>query len=334
MRKKEEITVIDQLRKNMEDALRLINRYDNIFICSHIQPDGDSLGSILALAMAIKKLKEKANVNIIRVDDIPSDFLFLPGIDMIKEQDINEEVDLFIALDSSDTKRLGIGAEFLLKAKSVICIDHHITNENFGDINIVLSSSGSTCEIVYKFIKYMDVEIDKDMASCLYTGINTDTGRFMYSNTTYETHTIVAELIETGIDINSINMNIYQNIPIERVKLFLETLSNLELYADDKVGVVVVSQEMLYKTNASMEDSEGIVSYVRDINTIEVACLLKEMSENEIKVSLRSKRFVDVAKISTKFGGGGHVRAAGCTIYGNLETAKKMVLEEILKDFR
>lgn len=334
MKEKEEMITINQFERNMDDALKLINRSDNIFICSHIQPDGDSIGSVLALAMAIRKLKGNANVNVIKVDNIPSYFQFLPEVDMIKEQEINQDVELFISLDSSDTERLGIGKDFLTKAKSVINIDHHVTNENFGDVNIVLPTSGSTCEIVYKFIEYMNIGIDKSIASCLYTGINTDTGRFMYSNTTYETHLIIAELIKTGIDINDINMNIYQNMTLERTKLFLEALNRLELYADNRVGIAVVSQEMLNKTNASMEDSEGIVSFVRDINTIEVACLLKEFSENEIKVSLRSKRFVDVAEISTKFGGGGHIRAAGCTIYKSLEVAKKMILDEILTNFR
>lgn len=320
----------NQIIRSIKDAIELINKYNNIFICSHIQPDGDSLGSALALAMAIKKLKKEVNVNIIKVDNIPSDFYFLPNIDMIKEQDMDQEVELFISLDSSDRERLGIGAEFLSKAKLVINIDHHVTNENFGDINIVLPSSGSTCEIVYKFIRHMDIVIDKDIATCLYTGINTDTGRFMYSNTTYETHMIIAELIKTGIDINDININIYQNRTIERTKLFLEALNQLELYAEGKVGIVVVTQDMLDKTDASMEDSEGIVSFVRDINTIEVACLLKEISENEVKVSLRSKKYVDVAKISTKFSGGGHIRAAGCTINKEIEVAKEMILKEIL----
>lgn len=323
-----------ELKKATESALELINRYNNIYICSHIQPDGDSLGSILALAMAIKKLKKKGNINVVKVDNIPSYFNFLPNIDIIEEKDVNQEVELFIALDSSDKERLGIGAEFLSKAKAVINIDHHVTNEFFGDINIVLPSSGSTCEIVYKIIKYMDIEIDRDIATCLYTGINTDTGRFMYSNTTYETHMIVADLIKTGIDINDININIYQNVSIERTRLLLEALNQLELHDNGKVGVVVVTQEMLEKTKASMEDTEGIISFVMGINTIEAACLLKEVSYKEVKISLRSKKYVDVSKISAKFGGGGHIRAAGCTINDDLKTAKEMVLKEILANIR
>lgn len=317
----------------MDKALELINKHNNIFICSHVQPDGDNIGSTLALAMAIKKLKGR-NANVIKVDEVPTDFHFLPNVDMFKEQDISQNVDLLISLDSSDLNRLGVGRELLLKANKVINIDHHITNENFGDINIVYDKAGSTAEIIYKFIKNMDIDIDKDIATCLYTGISTDTGRFMYSNTTYETHLIVAELIKAGIDINNINVNIYQNRSIERTKLFLDALNNLELVLEGRVGLVSITQEMLKQNDAIMEDSEGVVSFIRDINTVEVACLLKEISRDEVKVSLRSKNHVDVSQICIKFGGGGHVKAAGCTINENIDKAKQMVLNEILESFR
>ncbi|NLW22327.1 MAG: bifunctional oligoribonuclease/PAP phosphatase NrnA [Tissierellia bacterium] len=318
----------------MEEAIQLINRNKNIFISSHVQPDGDSVGSILALAMAVKALDRNKNVRIVKVDDIPSDLLFLPNIEMIKEQDLNQPVDLFISLDSSDMDRLGIGKEFALKAKKIINIDHHVTNDNFGDINIISSSSGATGEIVFDLIKKMGVEIDKEIATCLYTAISMDTGSFMYSNTTYKTHLIAAELLKTGIDINDININIYQSRSIERTNLFIDSLNKLETFLDNKIGIVTVTQEMLKVHNAKMEDTEGIISFVRGIKPIEVACLLKEVDEKEVKVSLRSKKEVDVSKISSKFNGGGHIRAAGCTIYENIAVAKEMILKEILSNFR
>lgn len=313
------------------EALELIKKSDNIFICSHVQPDGDNIGSTLALAMAIKKINDK--VKVIKVDDIPTDFRFLPNVNMFDEHDLNQPVDLFISLDSSDVERLGIGKEFLLKANKVINIDHHITNDNFGDINIVSPSSSSTAEIVYNIIKNMSIDIDKDIATCLYTGISTDTGRFMYSNTTYETHLIVAELMKMGIDVDYINVNIYESRSIERTKLFIEALNNLELYLDGKIGLAYVTREMIKNNNAKMEDTEGIISFIRDIDSIEVACLLKEIDDKEIKVSLRSKREIDVSKIAIKFHGGGHTKAAGCTIYENIDDAKDIILNEILESF-
>ena len=322
----------NQLDDLMERAVELINKYDNIYICSHVQPDGDNIGSTLALYMAINKKKD--NVKVIKADEIPSDYLFLPNIQVFKEYSVDEPVDLFISLDSSDIERLGPGRELLKKAKKIINIDHHVTNNGFGDVNIVLPSAGATGEIVYKFIKHMDVEIDKDIATCLYTAISTDTGRFMYSNTTYETHLIASDLLKIGIDINSINIQLYQNRSIERTKLFLDALNNMEFHLDSRIGIAVVTQDMLSRNKAKLEDSEGVVSFIRDTATIEVACLLKEMSEKEVKVSLRSKQLVDVSRIALKFGGGGHIRAAGCTIFDTIDNAKKAILEEILKNFR
>lgn len=321
-----------QLEILIDEGIQMIKRYNNIFIGSHVQPDGDNLGSTLALAMAIKKLKK--DVKIVKADDIPSDYKFLPNIDMFKEQNLDQSIDLFIALDSSDLNRLGVGEKFISKADKVINIDHHVTNENFGDLNIVSSTSGSTAEIIYKFIKQMRVNIDKDIATCLYTGISTDTGRFMYSNTTYETHLTLAELLKTGIDSNYININLYQNRSIERTNLFLNSLNSLEVFLKGKIGLVIVTQEMLESNRAKMEDTEGIISFVRGIDSIEVACLLKEIDKKEIKISLRSKKEIDVARIATKFDGGGHLRAAGCTIYKDINTVRDMILNEILTNFR
>lgn len=322
----------NSLETLMEEVIKLIQESNNIYIASHVQPDGDNIGSILALGMAIKKLKGK--VNILKVDDIPLDYHFLPNLELIKEHDADQPIDLFIALDSSDIDRLGLGKQFALRANKIINIDHHVTNDNFGHINIVSTSSGATGEIIYKIIKKMGVEIDKDIATCLYTAISTDTGSFMYSSTSHITHLIVADLLKVGIDNNYINVNLYQSRSIERTRLFINSLNKLECFLDGKIGIIAVTQEMLRDNNTKLEDTEGIVSFIRDIDSIEVACLLKEIDNNEIKVSLRSKKEIDVSKICNKFNGGGHVRAAGCTIYGKIDDAKQLILEEIKIAFR
>lgn len=332
MRIKEKIGMNDSIGILMVEAIRWIKRYDNIYLVSHVQPDGDNIGSTLALAKAIEKFK--GSVKVIKVDDIPSDYQFLPGIEIFKNYDIDEPIDLLISLDSSDLNRLGLGKEFAVKAKRIINIDHHITNDNFGDINIVSPSSAATGEIVYEFIKKMAVDIDKDIATCLYAAISTDTGSFIYSNTTYKTHLIVAELLKIGIDAETININLYQNRSMARTKLFIDSMNSLEIYLEGKVGVIIVTQEMLKVNEAKMEDTEGLISFVRGIDSIEVACLLKEIDKKEVKVSLRSKKQIDVAKICNKFNGGGHIRAAGCTIFETLPVAKDIILEEILMNFR
>lgn len=323
----------NSLKSSIEEAIKLIEKSEhNIYICSHIQPDGDNIGSTLALGMAIKKMSK--NVKLLKVDDIPSDYKFLPNVDLIKKYEMEENIDLFIALDSSDMERLGVGKEFAKNANNIINIDHHITNTKFGDINIVSSSSAATGELVYEFIKQMGVDIDKNIATCLYTAISTDTGSFIYSNTTYMTHLIIAELLKTGIDINNININLYQKRSMERTRLFINVLNDMEIYLDGKIGIVTVTQDILKSNNAKMEDTEGIISFVRGIDSVEVACLLKEVDKNEIKVSLRSKEKIDVSKISNKFNGGGHIRAAGCTLFTEIGAAKKLILKEIEMAFR
>ena len=167
----------NMLNKQMNLAKEKILKSENIYIASHVQPDGDNLGSILALALALKKINRK--VFMVETDPIPSDFKFLPGIEDIKKVDNYSDVDLFITVDSSDIDRLGHNKILIDKANFVINIDHHISNTNYGDINVVDSKSGSTAELIFKMIKVLDIEIDGDMGTCIYTGISTDTGSFM-----------------------------------------------------------------------------------------------------------------------------------------------------------
>ncbi|NLJ79185.1 MAG: bifunctional oligoribonuclease/PAP phosphatase NrnA [Tissierellia bacterium] len=321
---------MDNIDDLMADAIQLIGKSDNILIASHVQPDGDSIGSALALAIALTKIKD--GIRVLKVDDIPADYKFLPGIELIGEWQ-NGELDLFIALDCADIDRLGPGKALALRARHLINIDHHITNDNFGDINII-AESAATGELVYDLIKRMEIGFDTDIATCLYTAISTDTGRFMYSNTSHKTHLIASELLKMGIDINSINTNLYQNRSIERTNLFLDSLSGLEMFADGEVAVTAITQDMLDINNAKLEDTEGIISFIRGIDTVEVACLLKEIARGETKVSMRSKMRIDVSRICNKFGGGGHLRAAGCTIYDDIDHAKKLILDEIKTIFR
>ena len=332
MKKKGENRMKGSLKKSISKAIDIIKESKKIYIGSHVQPDGDNIGSLLALGKALNKINK--DVKILKVDHIPSDYEFLPGIELIKEYEIERELDLFVALDCSDMERLGMGKQFAENANCIINIDHHITNTNFGDINIISPSSAATGELVYELINEMKVEIDKDIATCLYTAISTDTGSFIYSNTTYKTHLIVAKLLQTGIDANNININLYQRKSLERTKLLIDTLKDMEMYLDGKVGIVTVTRELLVSNNAKLEDTEGIISFVRDIDSIEVACLLKEIDKNEIKISMRSKENVDVSKICSKLNGGGHKRAAGCTLYNGIDNAKKTILEEIKMAFR
>ncbi|MBU5254799.1 bifunctional oligoribonuclease/PAP phosphatase NrnA [Tissierella praeacuta] len=322
---------MNNIESSFDIAIEKIKESERIYIVSHVQPDGDNIGSILALWMAIKKIKDK--VFILKTDDIPSDFLFLPNVNEIKEFNDKGKIDMFIALDTSDENRLGKNKELLNKAKTIINIDHHISNTNFGHINIVDSNAAATGELVYNLIKKMNIPMDKDIASCIYTAISSDTGSFMYDNTSAQTHRIIAELIDIGIDKSNININLYQNKSLERTMLFIKSLETLRLYFNNNVALIKVTQDMLNKANAKMEDTEGIVSFIREIAPVEVGIILKEFKENEIKVSMRSKRFIDVSAICASFNGGGHIRAAGCIINSPMDIAEKLILDELKKVF-
>lgn len=199
----------------------------------------------------------------------------------------------------------------------------------FGDLNIVDPKSAATGELIYKLIKKMGISLDIDIGSNLYTAISTDTGKFSYESVTSRTHRIIAELIDIGVDFNTINLNLYENMSIEKTKLFIQSLSTLKFYEGNSIVTLKITKEMLKHAGAKMEDAEGIISFIRKIESVEVACVLKEIEMNNIKISLRSKRDVDVALIAQSFDGGGHIRAAGCSINSNIEEAEKEIVGKI-----
>ncbi len=309
----------------MNKVVNTILNETNFLIASHVQPDGDNIGSSLALYRALKKLGK--NVKVLKSDTLPEYLSFLPHYSDIVEYSPSNKEYIFIALDSADMDRLGKNKQIAIESKVLINIDHHISNPNYGDINYVDPSSSSTGELVYKVIKELGV-LDKDISECIYTAISSDTGSFMYSNTSSETHSVVADLYKYGIDANIININLYQNKSLNKVRLFNKVMNKMEIYQKGRVAVVEVTKKLLDDTGCKMEDTEGLVEGVRDINGVELAILLKE-NEGFTKVSTRSKYKVDVAKLCSIFSGGGHIRAAGCTINESLPTAKSLILKEV-----
>ncbi len=320
-------------KKDLVSFKKSIEEADNIYLASHISPDGDSLGSLLGLGHALKKLDK--DINLVKVDDLPKSFAFLPGIGDIDNINDYSNIDLFISLDCADQYRLGDkGIKAYENAKKTVNIDHHISNTNYADLNLVDAKASSTCEIVYEILKLLGFELDKDIANCLYTGISTDTGSFKFSNTSAKTHRIAAELIDLGVDLDRISIELYQNNSIESTGVFIDTVSSISFYEDNKIAVAKVNKEILNKNNAGWEDTEDIISFIRNISGVELACLLKEYDEKEIKISLRSKNYLDVSYICKQFSGGGHIRAAGCTIEASIEEAESLILKEARKHIR
>ncbi len=315
----------------ISEIIKLIKESENIAILSHAAPDGDSIGSSLALYNSIISIGKKAKVII--DDDVPVIYRFLKNADEICYVDTVDKFDLAIVLDSSGVDRLGNSSKYLVN-KKVVNIDHHISNTGFGTYNIVHTDAAATAEIIYKIIIKMGIRIDKDIAGCLYAGIVTDTGKFQYSNTTSETHQIASELLKHGVNSSEFFKLIYQNITKEKTKLIGESINIMEFYCEDKISVITLSKEQFLKTGAKEEDTEGIIDFARDINSVELALLFRESKDGNIKISFRSKDYINVNVFAGKFGGGGHKSAAGATVSGDIISVKEKVLSKAFELFR
>ena len=296
-----------------------------ILILPHIHPDGDTIGSSLALLLALKKIGKKATILV--EDEVPSSLNFLPLEYIYHELPQDVCPDVIVAVDASDLDRLGTRADYLKHAARTINIDHHITNVQFAEYNHIDVKAAATGEIIYELLQKMNIAIDKEIAICIYCALSTDTGSFKYDNTTAKTHRVTADLLEYGLDLNEITVTLYQNKPYEKLKLLGEVLNTLELHYAGKLSILSVTQDMIEKVKADPTDADGLVEYARDIEGVEVAVLLKELSPAEIKVGLRSKYKVDVSKVAADFGGGGHRKASGCTLQGSIQEAGKQIIK-------
>ncbi len=307
--------------------LDIIKSNSSCVIIPHKSPDGDCLGSSLTLANFFSK--NNCKVNVLLDEEIPTNYKFL-NIPFVTTSDIilstNTKYDYAVVVDTSDKARIGANLEVLELCSNLVVFDHHKTNNYYGDFNVVemLSSVG---ELLYKNYIEIGYEIDLIDAKGLYTSIITDTGNLKYSNTTSATLKQVASLFDTGFDFEAVNRNIYGNQELVKVKLRSEVLSNMEIHNEGKIAILQVTQNLLDKTSAKMFHSDGIVEAGRDIAGVEVSVLLKEVDDNTVKVSMRSKEYLDVAEISLLYKGGGHVRAAGCTILKPLEETKSIILD-------
>lgn len=308
---------------------KLIKSNDNFAIASHTSPDGDSIGAMLALYTILSSLGKKVDVFV--EDTPPYKYSFLPKFEELKICNNSGEYSCLFVLDCGDKERLGKCEDLIDRAKRVINIDHHISNNMFGHLNIVDPNASSTGELIYQILKLNGFEISKDIAACLYTSIITDTGGLKYSNTTSVTLSIVGDLINTGIDFSEISSFIYNRRSISQIKLMSMVTQTLEMHMDNKVSMLTLTRNMLDECSANDEEAEEFINIARDIDGVQVAVFIKEKDQLIYKISLRSKKLVDVRKVAEEFGGGGHIRAAGCTIEGNINEIKKKLIFAIKK---
>lgn len=306
-------------------VVNFIRQNDDITVVAHIAPDGDCLGSALALTHALQRMGKRARA--VCADPVPHIYAFLPGASAVLAPQNLEAPSAAFAVDCADAMRMGAAAKLFAGAKRTCSIDHHGTNTAYAGINHVEDSASATGEIVFRLFELMGVSPDAQEACCLYTALMTDTGNFAYSNTTPETFRIAGMLRAAGADNSAINRLVYRTVPLHKQKLLGAALVKTELFCDGLAGVACITLEDMAAVGATGEDTDGIVESIRDIEGVEIAITIRETPDDGCKVSFRSKEYANVGDIAVRLGGGGHVRAAGCTVRENMETVRSTVLE-------
>lgn len=317
------------------EMIASIKNSQSIAVLPHVNMDGDAFGSSMGLYLSLKKLgKDVALI----VEEEPQDmFKFLPDIGEIylfKGKNIeleNRIFDMVLSLDTGDFERLGNRGKVFQNAKTTGNIDHHPTNTNFAKFNQVVSTASATGEIIYQLLKDMEVEFDENIATCLYTAIASDTGGFRFSNTSALTHTIAADLISLGALASVVCTNLFENSSLERLRIMGEIINRLEIHGNGKISLITLPQSVIDELKASEEDVGGFSNMGRTIRGVEVAVFIRERDSQNVKVSMRARDKVDVSALATKFGGGGHKRAAGFEFKGTLQECKDILLKELLE---
>ena len=313
----------------LDDILDEIKQTENIVILTHESPDGDAVGSSLALKLALESIGKNPDVIIPEYAEI---FKFLPGTKDIKETSNIKQYDLAIAVDCATQKRIS-GEEYFDNAKKTIVIDHHGSNGMYGDLNYVNPVSPACCEILAGMFEYYNINITKEIGEALMTGIITDTGGFKYPATTAETFEFTAELLRKGVNVSDIYKRVLQTVSRAHFELAKRVMDRMEILENGKVTFSYIDKKDEEDVGAKPGDHEGLVEIGRDIDGVEVSIFIrqKEDGSDEYKVSMRSTDYVNVSDVCLMFGGGGHPRAAGATISGTVEEVKDKLLKQIKK---
>ena len=308
--------------------IEAINEGKSFLITAHVRLDGDALGSELAFYLMLKDMGKKAVIY--NQDATPQQYRFLPGAqNIVNELRDIEQYDVGVVLDCSNLERVGEKSAQIENIKTLINIDHHISNGGFCRLSMLDGQASSTGEILYRLMREMRCDMTKDICTNLYAAIITDTGGFRYSSTHRDTLMAAGVLVENGASPQWISENIYESDSPARLKLLAKVLETMSLDLENRVGSLFVSQEALLKTGASLDHSEGFIDIPRTVKGIDISVLYSQLEKKYYKVSLRSKRQINVEKVAGKFGGGGHINAAACRIKGDIEEVKMLIANAI-----
>ena len=313
----------------ISDAVAFLREHNDFLLIAHVAPDGDALGSCLALQQLLTGLGKRARV--ICDDPVPHLYTFLPGASEVLPGDAAPEAEAFVAVDCADAGRTGDQWARVGTSPS-LCIDHHITNRGFADVNYI-EDCAATGELITLLYEALNQPISSEAGVCLYTALATDTGNFAYSSVSPRTFALMGKVMESGFDLPECNRLLYRNQRLQKLRMTARTVENAKLYRNEQVIVGTLSQAETEAVGGLKSDAEGIIDSLRDVETVIVACFLREEGENEVKMSLRAKTKVDCAALAKAYGGGGHVRAAGATLYMSLSQAEAEVTQALLSAF-
>jgi bifunctional oligoribonuclease and PAP phosphatase NrnA len=316
------------MKQACQEIKSALKNAKSALIAAHVDPDGDAIGSMLALGMILEQLGLATYYY--SQDSVPKIYRFLAGADKIKREIANfHHFDVVCVVDSSDLSRTGDKADLRAIASKIVNIDHHPDNTLFGDVNCVKKSS-CVGELIYELAGYLKIKVDKKMADCLYTSIITDTGNFRYDNTNAKTFLIAADLIKAGVNTHELTTHIYDNKSVQAVRITGRALASIKFSEDRQVGWAVVTEAMMEEVGAKPEDVVGIVDAIRSIEGVEVAIFFRE-EKGKVKINFRSKDRVNVSEIARRFGGGGHFKAAGAVASGPIGEVEHTVIRDVIK---
>jgi len=308
----------------LDNILEEIKKANSIVVLTHENPDGDAVGSALARYNALEQMGKNADVII---PELPRVYNFLPCADEVKKETDIESYDLAIALDAATIKMLNGWANYFENAKVRVTIDHHGTNTMYADYNFVNPDAPACTQILITMFEYFGVEITKEIGTCILTGIITDTGGFAYQSTTSETFEFASNLLKAGVNVSDVYRRVMNTKTKTNFELRKRAIDRLEFFEDGKIACTYITKEDVEEINAEPGDYEGIVEEGRAIEGVEVSIFLRETPKG-FKASLRSNEYVNVSDICLMFGGGGHIKAAGCTIDKPLQQAKERIINQ------
>ncbi|HEY4285145.1 MAG TPA: bifunctional oligoribonuclease/PAP phosphatase NrnA [Chthoniobacterales bacterium] len=309
-----------------QEIARALREHQRFAVLSHVRPDGDALGSQLAMGLALKHLGK--DVTIWNEDGMLDKYSFVPRAELLtKPPAAPQDFDVVLALDTAIQNRLGTAGEAVGSAKTWINIDHHPSNPGYGDLVYIDADAPATGQILFELIQSEALPFDREIAENLYVAISTDTGSFQYPNTTARTFEIAAALVSAGVNVGRISQQLYENFPRRRVELLRELLGTMRFEGDGKVATFSLSLEGAKRLGVLPEDNEGLIDHLRAIHGVVIAVFFEELPDGKVRVSMRSKdEAADVCAICRQFGGGGHTLAAGARVRGTLHEVEERVL--------